>query len=387
MSATSNRSRPVRVLYMARAPFISGAERALMSMLRHLDRSQIEPALVLGNPSELVGQAQAMGIPVTIAPLPKRSRYHMLAWWRSLHRLRRVIHDYRPDLIHANDVPSCQAMSQVAGPMGIPRVVHIRWVITATSTAWWARRGVEQIICISQWVREQLGEVTGTTLESARVDVIPDSVDWPATTPDQPPSPGAWSGDPTLGFAGQLIESKGLDLVIEAIGRMPKPRQPRLIVAGEDLQTGGAYQKHLERLANRCGVADRITWLGFLQDVSGLYRQVHAMVCPSRIEPLGLVPLEAARFNLPTLANRVGGLAETIVDDTTGYLVEPTAELWTGALDRVWDTHKLAQMGAAAHDRTRRLYSPGVYQERLLGVYHQLMDNLCEPPKAGVRPS
>ena len=36
-----------RVLYIARAPFVSGAERALMTVLRHLDRGRMEPHLVL----------------------------------------------------------------------------------------------------------------------------------------------------------------------------------------------------------------------------------------------------------------------------------------------------------------------------------------------------
>ncbi len=63
---TASISNPIRVLYIARAPFVSGAERALMSMLRHLDRARVEPHLALGCETELVQLARAIDVPVTL---------------------------------------------------------------------------------------------------------------------------------------------------------------------------------------------------------------------------------------------------------------------------------------------------------------------------------
>jgi len=353
-----------------------------MSMLRHLDRAVIEPSLILGGESEIIDQAQALNIPLAVIPLPKRSRYKPFRWWQSKHRLAKHIEKFRPHVIHANDVPSCQAMSVVADRLKTPRVVHIRWVITASDAAWWARGGVECVICISQWVRNQLGDTAGTTLGHSRIEVLPDAVDWPAqsneemTSPAMPKKPTHTADEPILGFAGQLIESKGLDLVIQAMGQLSPQQCPRLLVAGEDTQTAGAYRKQLEKLAQQCGVADRIQWLGFLNDISHLYRQVTAMVCPSRIEPLGLVPLEAARFRLATFANRIGGLAETIEHQVTGYLIEPTVDGWVKALAHAHDMPTLARMGQAAHERTQRLYSPQVYQHKLTAIYQHLVGNV-----------
>lgn len=372
---------PHRVLYIARAPFISGAERALMSMLRHLDRTRIEPHLALGAETELIDLAKQADVPVTLLPVPKRSKTTMLAWWRSLRRLTRLVESFEADVMHANDVPSCQAMSVVGAQRGVPRVVHVRWVITAPAAAWWARAGAEVVLCISDWIKRELGSTVGTTLESSRVEVVPDAVDWPAHDADGPaPSPGSGpalegDGELTLGFSGQLIESKGLDLVIEAMGHLEHEARPRLLVAGEDTQTGGAYKRQLQELASRCGVADRIEWLGFLADVTQLHAKVDAMVCPSRIEPLGLVPLEAARLNVPAIANRVGGLAETIIDGRTGRLVEPTVEAWAAALRGLPERTTLRAWGGAAHKRTIEHYSPMVYQRRLMGVYESLVQS------------
>ncbi len=364
----------MRVLYIARAPFVSGAERALMSMLRHLDPTRIEPHLALGHETELIDQAKALNIPVSMLATPKRSRASMLSWWRSLWRLRKLVAQLRPDVMHANDVPSCQAMSVVGAKMGVPRVVHVRWVISAESAGWWARAGAERLICISDWVRRELGDVSGTPLKGTKLEVIADAVDWPGMSEkqgDEDAVPRA-AGELTLGFTGQLIESKGLDLVITAMSRLPAQERPRLLVAGEDTQSGGVYLAKLKSLAQQCGVADRIQWLGFLKDVTSLHRRVDAMVCPSRIEPLGLVPLEAARYGVPAIANRVGGLAETIEHGVTGYLVEGGAEGWAQALSQAQDRALIRQWGKAAHERTKSLYAPAVYQGRLMRVYESL---------------
>lgn len=359
-----------RVLYIARAPFISGAERALLSTLRHLDRERVEPAVLLGNDGPLVDLVRALDMPVHVIPLTQRTRTTLPGWWRSVGRVRRLLRAFAPHVLHANDVPSSQAMSVVAARGGAARVVHVRWGITAADAAWFLRRGAEGVICISLWVRAELGDLAGTPLAGATVAVVPDSVDWPAEAGPPPlrqPPP-----EPTLGFAGQLIHKKGLDLVIEGMGRMAAARCPRLLVAGADTQSGGRYGALLRELAQRVGVAERITWLGFLDDVADLYMRSSVVVCPSRLEPLGLVPLEAARFHVPAIVNRVGGLAETVEHGRNGWLVDPTPAAWAAALEVVHDAALVARVGAAAHEHARRHHAPSVYGRRLLELYGRI---------------
>ena len=81
---------PIRVLYVARAPFISGAERALVSQLRHLDRDRVEPRVVLGTKTDLVKIINELGIPVDVVPLPKRSLKTMWKWWSCCRKLEKI---------------------------------------------------------------------------------------------------------------------------------------------------------------------------------------------------------------------------------------------------------------------------------------------------------
>jgi glycosyltransferase involved in cell wall biosynthesis len=178
---------------------------------------------------------------------------------------------------------------------------------------------------------------------------------------------------PCLGFAGQIAEVKGLDLVIRALARLPADRRPRLLVAGRDTQTGGICQRQLRQLAEECGVGDSIEWLGFLDDVGKLYRRVDAVVCPSRVEPLGLVPLEAAEFAVPALANNVGGFPEMIQPGKTGRLLEPTVEAWAQLLGSGETYQELPAQGRAARQRVMRLYSSARYQQQLTRCYLRLL--------------
>lgn len=371
---TSTSSWSLRVLYVARAPFVSGAERALRSMLTYLDRKQIQPSVILGHETSLASDIRKLDIPVEVIELPKRSLGTFFPWRRSLQQIRRVIADFQPDLLHANDVPSSQAVSVLGKRLNIPRLVHVRWTITASQAAWWMPDSAQTLLCISQYIQQKLGSAQNTSLATARIQVLHDAVDWPATSPTVARKPPSSSDRPKLGFAGQLIESKGLELLIRAMSLVPWPQRPELRIAGSDTQTGGQYQQYLQKLAQSLGVADDIRWLGFLSDVGELYRQVDAVACPSLEEPLGLIPLEAAAYRLPALANRLGGFLETIEPNTTGWLIEPTPEAWAAAIARLRDRLTLSEMGDAAMARTRRLFSPKVYQHRLFETYRGLKE-------------
>jgi len=69
-------------------------------------------------------------------------------------------------------------------------------------------------------------------------------------------------------------------------------------------------------------------WVEFrpasFDDMPALYESADVVVYPTvEEEPYGLVPLEAMSSRRPIVASRCGGIPETVVDDCTGFLVEP----------------------------------------------------------------
>ena len=138
---------------------------------------------------------------------------------------------------------------------------------------------------------------------------VPDSV-VPACAADAV----AWNGRAPLALAlGRLHPNKGFDLLLEALAAT---RDITLWIAGD-----GPLRSSLERLASRLGIAGRVRFLGWRDDVPSLLAAADLLVCPSLHEPLGNVVIEAWSAGLPVVATASDGPAALIQDGESGILV------------------------------------------------------------------
>jgi glycosyltransferase involved in cell wall biosynthesis len=120
-------------------------------------------------------------------------------------------------------------------------------------------------------------------------------------------------GAPVVLAMGRLHRAKGFDVLIASLTRLPGVHA---VVAGEGPERGS-----LESLARQAGVADRLHWLGWRTDTAALLAACDVYVCPSRLEPLGNVILEAFSAGKPVVAAMAAGPMELIEPGRTGVLV------------------------------------------------------------------
>lgn len=114
---------------------------------------------------------------------------------------------------------------------------------------------------------------------------------------------------------GRFDAWKGFDTLIEAMARVDGAL---LLLAGQ----GGGEAALRERVA-RLGIADRVRFLGWLDDRASLLRRADLCVVPSHHEPLGNVILEAWSAKCPVIAAASEGPNWLIEDGSTGRLLEP----------------------------------------------------------------
>jgi glycosyltransferase involved in cell wall biosynthesis len=145
-----------------------------------------------------------------------------------------------------------------------------------------------------------------------RIRLIPNSV-------ALDPAPRVLSSDGVfrIGAAGRLVRQKGFDILLDALALLTD-LEWRAEIAGD-----GKLRGRLARLSARRGLAQRVSFLGQLEEMASFYARQDVIAVPSRYEGFCYVAAEAALAGLPVLASDVSSLREIVVDGQTGLLVPP----------------------------------------------------------------
>jgi glycosyltransferase involved in cell wall biosynthesis len=159
--------------------------------------------------------------------------------------------------------------------------------------------------------------------------------------------PEGQQSDPVVLSVGRYEAHKGFDFLIEALSRIPQQGRPNLILVG----SGGNPQMtmHLEKMAWKMGVSLELHQGMSDAELADLYRSAGVFAFGARLEPFGLVVLEAMASGLPVVAVAEGGVPEMITDGQSGYLTMRDPDAFAHALMEVLSSpHRRMQMGKVA---------------------------------------
>lgn len=118
---------------------------------------------------------------------------------------------------------------------------------------------------------------------------------------------------------GSLIYRKGIDLLLDAVGKISE--QYHLILAGDGPEKG-----RLEEQIKKLGLEERVTFAGFLnkEELCRLYAESEIFVLTTREDCFALVILEAIAAGLPVVCSRYAdGVFDLIEDKKNGFIVNP----------------------------------------------------------------
>jgi starch synthase len=131
---------------------------------------------------------------------------------------------------------------------------------------------------------------------------------------------------PLIGMTARLVAQKGLDLILEGHLLWAAPAQFVFLGSGE-----ARYEAALAEIA--AAIPDRVAVTFDFSDEREhrLLAGADVLLMPSLYEPCGLTQMRAQRYGALPLARRVGGLADTIEDQESGFLFD---EYTPAALER-----------------------------------------------------
>jgi len=220
----------------------------------------------------------------------------------------------------------------------------------------------------------------GEGYDRSKIVVIRNGVDLARFT--EPADPARIRADlglppkaPLVVIVSRLTRLKGLEQVLEAAAIVAR-RHPdaRFLIVGETAPNEVAYLDVLKRLATAHGPGDRVIFTGLRADVPAVLSAADVSVMPSLNEALSNVLLESMAAGAPTVATRVGGTPEALIDGRTGLLVAPgDARALAGAISRLLDDRGLA---AALGQAARRSIRDDFSVERMVMATEQLYMDL-----------
>ncbi|BAZ27753.1 group 1 glycosyl transferase [Cylindrospermum sp. NIES-4074] len=218
------------------------------------------------------------------------------------------------------------------------------------------------VIANSDYVRSQ---IISSGLSPERVVTLRCGVK-PPKNPSQPLSQEIHQNQRIL-FAGRIVAYKGIEWLIKALAKTDQ--HIHLDIAGD-----GWGKPSMEKLAQKMGLSDRITWHGWCNGdkLAALYQQCFAVVFPSLWpEPAGLVTLEAYAHQRPVIASAVGGIPEHVQDGATGILVPPNhISQLAAAINELATNYSLSHlMGTQGQAWFQAEFTIDVHVQRLEKIY------------------
>lgn len=175
-------------------------------------------------------------------------------------------------------------------------------------------------------------------------------------------------------YAGRLVPSKGVELLIEALARCKKPGSV-LSMYGT-----GEYESHYRNLAKERALTDRITWFGHVRQEE-IYEQrlrFDAFVFPSLKEPAGIAPLEAMAAGLPVICVDAGGPGYAVTDES-GIRVplsskDEMVENLAAAMDLIaGDCALRRRLGRNARLRVEQEFTWDAVSNKMVALYRELV--------------
>jgi glycosyltransferase involved in cell wall biosynthesis len=174
-------------------------------------------------------------------------------------------------------------------------------------------------------------------------------------------------GKHVISCAGRLTAQKGIEDLIDAVVLLD--RNDLVIVISGD----GPLAPVLRAKVRDYSLDSMFRFAGFRDDVWKIFRMSELVVIPSIYEGLPLVLLEAMAAGKPTVASRVYGLADTVMDGETGILVEPGSpgQIADAVAKLIDEPEVRINMGSKARELFEERYTVNEFSNSMLELYRE----------------
>jgi len=343
----------------------------------------------LGPEGSLEDDARRRGIPLHVIDAFRRS-IHPWRDWRSYRKLRRILADWRPDVVHTHSGKAGLLGRMAAHALQIPAIVHT--VHGAPFHAYQGRGAREFFKRCERFASARCHRII--SVADAMTTRLVD-----AAVADEEKFVTIYSGmevEPflaahihrakmrqQLGFAeedivvakiARLFHLKGhADLVSAASHVADAPKLKYLLVGG------GVLKDDLIQGITEAGLADRFQFTGLVAptEIPALLGAVDVVVHLSYREGLARVLPQAMLCGKPVISYDIDGAGEVVTDGETGFLAEPddTKTIAQRVVQLARDPQLRAKLGKEGRRRCRESFDHRQMTRQIRALYEQILSN------------
>jgi glycosyltransferase involved in cell wall biosynthesis len=381
--------------------YFAGGECRLLAFGRTLDRSRFDYiVLTLMRPEEhlekayggMRGQFIDSGIEVIHLDEPPtwpnnssrglmRVPHSLIAFWRRLMNLRRLIHEREIDVLDVH-LPPANPVGVLAGlTTRRPAIVTLYQIMGVDRWLLWLT--CQFNLCMANLVvtdsKEQREVIQRWAMRPLKICIIPNPVSLfeSAFTTAQMRIRLKLPIDPKIRVIGQisrLIPYKGQMVLLDAV-RLVLAQEPNVVflIVGYPSDNSN-YKQQLEEKTLALGIVGYIKFVSYPGSIADVWRAIDVHVHPSLLDSLPNAILEGMSLGKPAVVTNVGGIPNLVENEKTGLLVPPgDPKSLAYALIRLLRDPILAnRLGDAARHRYAERFRPENMTSQLEQLFVEL---------------
>lgn len=361
------------VFMVTRADPVGGAQIHVRDLAVAVQEQGHSPTILTSGNGPFIEDLRGRGIP-TIVLRHLTGPMRPIRDARALQELIGVLKQVRPDLLTAHGAKVGMLGRVASRTLQIPLIVTVH--------GWACAPGTPPVqAAVSRWLERLLGPLASRLITVSEFDrrfgiqarlVTEDRVvtvhnGMPDITTDLRANPARTP--PRMVMVARFEPQKDHGTLLRALGGLKD--QPWEL----DLIGDGPLRSQAEALADSLGVRERIRFLGQRRDVAQLLGRAQISLLVSNWEGLPLSILESMRAGLPVIASAVGGVAESVEDGETGFLVpQGGIEQLRDRLGRLLGDPELrVRLGASGRRRYEQQFTLDEMVRKTLTVYQDVL--------------
>lgn len=355
-----------------------GSSIVFLQLISGLNRERFEPIALCPEDGELPRRLAELDVPVVIQRNSAFTKSTAAPFLKDVLWYSRWLKHEGIHLVHCHSGGWRRSVLLAARIRGVPFVKHLQNYLKNDELVSgvrgdfgyrWANRIIACSDAIGDTVRQQ------PTLRERTV-TIHNAVDISAFEGLCAESEAERQCQPVIGFAGQIIPRKGLDVLIHSLPLVLQ-RVPGALLKVVGCAPPGEeeYEQECRALVQSLNLESHVEFIGYSRHIAQWMKRFDVFVLPTRAEAFGIVNIEAMAAGCPVVATDVGGIPEIITGPDVGTIVpvDEVGAVAAGIVRYLTDRDLANRVGANARARVKAHFGVETMLQRIESVYESVL--------------